>query len=160
MEVFVEKYINKKEMYDALCRQLTAVISQGGGNLSILANASAVLKLFLEDTNWVGFYLWDGEKLTVGPFQGKPAVPVIEKGSGVCGTAVAEGKLQRVDDVHSCCNHIACDIASASEIVVPVRKGKKLLGVIDIDSPCMARFDEEDETGLTMAAEILGECLQ
>lgn len=160
MEIYAGNYSNKKEMYEDLCRQLTVVISQGGGNLAILANASAVLKLFLEDTNWVGFYLWDGEKLTVGPFQGKPAVPVIEKGSGVCGTAAAEGKLQRVDDVHSCCNHIACDLASASEIVVPVRKGEILLGVIDIDSPSMARFDREDEMGLTKAAEILGEGLQ
>ena len=113
-----------------------------------LANASAILFNYMDDVNWVGFYLMEGGRLVLGPFQGKPAVVEIEIGSGVCGTAVAENKLQRVADVHEFAGHIACDLASNSEIVIPVYKSGDIYGVLDIDSPITNRFSESDEAGL------------
>lgn len=159
MEIIVKEYETKKAMYVDMAGELTKAIGEGGDKYSKLANACATMKLFLDKTNWVGFYLWDGAKLVVGPFQGKPAVPEIEAGSGVCGTAVKERKLQRVDNVHSCCNHIACDLSSSSEIVVPIYSGEELCGVIDIDSPVKSRFDEEDEIGLTEIAKLLAKLI-
>lgn len=115
-----------------------------------LANVSALLNVFLEDINWVGFYLWDesANELILGPFQGKPACIRIQKGRGVCGTAIAEEKIQVVEDVFAFPGHIACDSASRSEVVIPLYKNGKLLGVLDIDSPQVARFTQEDALGL------------
>ena len=157
MEVNIRDYKNKAEMYDDMKAEITRLMEEGAGKWAILSNASAVIKLFLDRTNWVGFYLIgeDGETLQLGPFQGKPAVMTIAKGSGVCGTAVAEQKTQIVEDVHKCCNHIACDLASSSEIVVPIICKNKLVGVLDIDSPERARFDKEDAKGLSESVSIL-----
>ena len=159
MEIIIEEYKTKKEMYAHICEQLKEITEPEEEEVAVLANTSALLKMFLDQTNWVGFYLWKKEQLVLGPFQGKPAVTRIEKGQGVCGTAVLEEKLQRVDDVHSCCNHIACDFASASEIVVPIWKKGELFGVLDIDSPIEARFDGEDEEGLLEVTKLLSELL-
>ena len=109
--------------------------------------------LQLKDLNWAGFYLMKDGGLVLGPFQGKPAVVNIAVGAGVCGTAVASRETQVVEDVHCCENHIACDINSRSEIVVPLMEGEEVLGVLDIDSPRKARFDAKDRAGLEQAAE-------
>ena len=148
MEIEVGKFENKKELYERMNALLADLLKESDDLVSNLSNTSALVKLFLEDTNWVGFYLMKDGLLSLGPFQGKPAVTRIKVGQGVCGTAVAEKKTQRVDDVHTCSNHIACDLASSSEIVVPIMRDGEVLGVLDIDSPITARFDGEDETGL------------
>ncbi len=113
--------------------------------LANLANISAVINMYMDDINWVGFYLMRDSELILGPFQGKPACNRIEIGSGVCGTSVKEGKTQLVDDVLSLDNHIACDSASRSELVVPIYKNGEIFGVLDIDSPSLARFTELEQ---------------
>ena len=148
MEIEIGKFKNKQELYGHMSESLAAMMKESGDVVSNLSNASALVKMFLDDINWAGFYLMKDGRLALGPFQGKPAVTLINVGEGVCGTAVAERKTQRVDDVHACANHIACDLASSSEIVVPIMKNGQILGVLDIDSPITARFDEEDEKGL------------
>lgn len=118
----------------------------------LLANVSALLYDALERVNWAGFYLMDRGSLLLGPFQGKPACIRIKVGSGVCGTAVQQERTIRVPDVHRFPGHIACDSASASEIVVPLRHGGRVVGVLDIDSPDIDRFSMEDEEGLSALA--------
>jgi len=148
MEIEIGKFENKKELYKHMNDSLTHLMNECNDLISNLSNASALIKLYLEDINWVGFYLIKDGILKLGPFQGKPAVTQINMGEGVCGTAAAEKVTRRIDDVHTCTNHIACDLASSSEIVVPIIKGGQVLGVIDIDSPEMSRFDDEDQRGL------------
>lgn len=120
-----------------------------------LANASALLWQELPDINWVGFYQMMDGRLVLGPFQGKPACIQIPVGKGVCGTAAAEAKVQRVEDVHAFPGHIACDSASNSEIVLPLYCREALWGVLDIDSPLPGRFTLADEQGLAEIAAIL-----
>ncbi|MDL2298865.1 GAF domain-containing protein [Synergistaceae bacterium OttesenSCG-928-D05] len=148
---------SKREMYESMFDALRALLEESGDRVANLANTSAFLKFFLEETNWVGFYLVKNGVLVLGPFQGKPAVTMIEPGHGVCGTALVQKKTQVVENVHKCENHIACDSASLSEIVVPMQKDGRVLGVIDIDSPAEARFDEEDAAGLEKIARLLSE---
>jgi GAF domain-containing protein len=125
--------------------------------VSNLANVSALLKTYLNDTNWVGFYLWDSvrSELVLGPFQGWVACTRIALGKGVCGTAVATRQSQLVPDVHLFPGHIACDSASESEVVIPLISGDRILGVLDIDSPTKARFDETDLRFLETAAAVI-----
>ncbi|MEA4938057.1 MAG: GAF domain-containing protein [Christensenella sp.] len=128
--------------------------------VTTLANASAFLYALLNDVNWVGFYLLRGEELYLGPFQGKPACTRIQVGKGVCGTAVAEAKTQRVDDVHSFPGHIACDSASNSELVVLLRREDgAIVGLLDIDSPLPARFSKRDAAEMERAAEIVSQSM-
>jgi L-methionine (R)-S-oxide reductase len=134
--------------------QLESLLSAEHDPIANAANMSALLFEALDDVNWVGFYFLKGEELVVGPFQGKPACVRIPMGRGVCGKAAQERKIIRVDDVHDFADHIVCDVASRSEIVVPLIKGEKLIGVLDIDSPIPARFTEGDETLLSEAARI------
>ena len=141
--------------YDSLCAQLTALTDGVPYPISNLANASALLWQELPDINWAGFYLTEGKILYLGPFQGKTACIRIPVGKGVCGTAVAENATQLVPDVHLFPGHIACDCASNSEIVVPIRKGGEVIGVLDIDSPILARFDEHDRDGLEEFVRVL-----
>ncbi|MBN2627887.1 MAG: GAF domain-containing protein [Spirochaetales bacterium] len=112
-----------------------------------LANAAALLNWYLDDINWVGFYLWNEKKqaLVLGPFQGLPACVTIPPGRGVCGTAFSREETVRVDDVHNFPGHIACDGASNSEIVIPLRQEGRIIGVLDIDSPLKSRFSLEDQ---------------
>lgn len=124
-----------------------------------LANASALLWQHLENINWAGFYLLEGKTLVLGPFQGKPACIEIPLGKGVCGTAVAQSATVRVEDVHDFPGHIACDSASRSEIVIPIRVDGEIIGVLDIDSPVLNRFSQEDQKHLEMFAEILADAL-
>ena len=148
-----------KTDYTALCQRLEALIQGVPYNVANLANASALLWQELADINWAGFYTLEGSTLILGPFQGKPACIEIPVGRGVCGTAVAENKTQLVPDVHAFPGHIACDGASNSEIVVPIRKNGQIWGVLDIDSPSFCRFTEEDRTGLEKVAEIISNSL-
>ncbi|KMK91449.1 GAF domain-containing protein [Rossellomorea marisflavi] len=144
----VEKYEDSKDKgYTLVTKQLSALLEGEPNVIANLSNASALLNQFLDRTNWVGFYLYEEEsnELVLGPFQGLPACVRIPLGKGVCGTAASERKTMLVEDVHAFPGHIACDAASQSEIVVPIVKGDKLIGVLDIDSPEKARFDEEDQ---------------
>ncbi len=125
--------------------------------MAALSNLSALLAESMEGLNWAGFYLMRGGRLTVGPFQGKPACIHIDVGKGVCGTCVRENRTQVVPDVHLFSGHIACDAASRSEIVVPIRRGGKVAAVLDIDSPLPGRFTEADAEGLERLAERIGE---
>lgn len=134
--------------YKLLAEQAKAFAETERDFVPLLANVSALLFDTLERINWAGFYLMDNGSLLLGPFQGKPACIRIEVGKGVCGTAVRENRTVRVEDVHAFPGHIACDAASASEIVVPIRSGGRVVGVLDIDSPEKGRFDEADEAGL------------
>jgi GAF domain-containing protein len=141
--------------YKDLTSSVKAVTSECPHFIANLANAAALIWEYMDDINWAGFYLIQDGKLVLGPFQGKMACTEIEIGSGVCGTAVAQGKTQLVPNVHEFSGHIACDSASNSEIVVPLRKDGKIFGVLDIDSPSLARFTEEDKDHLEYLAGIL-----
>ena len=125
-----------------------------------LSNISALLWQSLEDINWAGFYKMEGGRLVLYPFQGKPACIEIPVGKGVCGRAVAEGKTQLVSNVHDFPGHIACDCASNAEIVVPLWKNGEIWGVLDIDSPTVGRFSQEDQAGLEQVAKAIEEALQ
>lgn len=139
---------NKVERYDLLCKQLTALVEGEKEPIPNLANASALLWMGLKDINWAGFYLMKDGELLLGPFQGKPACIHIPVGRGVCGEAAAQGRTLCVDDVHQFPGHIACDTESNSEIVIPIRSGDQIIGVLDIDSPVLSRFCSLDQDGL------------
>lgn len=141
--------------YAAINAQLEALTEGVSHPISNLANAAALLWHSLPELNWAGFYLLEGEKLVLGPFQGKTACIEIPLGRGVCGTAAALDQTQLVPDVHAFRGHIACDSASNSEIVVPLRKNGAVVGVLDLDSPRLARFTETDRAGLETFAAIL-----
>ena len=141
--------------YKVLCKQLSALTQDIPYPISNLANASALLWQELDKLNWAGFYLMENGILVLGPFQGKPACIEIPVGKGVCGTAVAEQKTQLVPDVHQFPGHIACDSASNSEIVIPIYKNGEIFGVLDIDSPYLNRFTEEDRVGLEAFVRVL-----
>ena len=143
--------------YTLLNAQLRSLIHGVPHFIANLSNASALLYEVLPDLNWAGFYLLEGDTLVLGPFQGKTACIEIPVGKGVCGTAVAEDATQLVKDVHLFPGHIACDSASNSEIVVPIRPNGKVVGVLDIDSPLLSRFDEADRDGLEEFVSILEE---
>ncbi len=145
----------KKALYRLLRTQLQGLTEGVPYLLANLANASALLYQALTDINWAGFYLMQDGKLVLGPFQGKPACVEIQVGSGVCGTAVQQDEIMLVENVHEFPGHIACDCASNSEIVIPMHKGEEIVGVLDIDSPVLARFDKEDEQGLAELVRIL-----
>ncbi len=146
---------NKDADYANLAEELSGLLAGEPDLIANAANTSALLFDALPQINWVGFYfLRPGEQLVVGPFQGKPACVRIPLGKGVCGTAAATRKTVVVHDVHEFPGHIACDAASRSEIVVPLIKGDRLLGVLDIDSPSVGRFDEAYRRGLERLAGI------
>ena len=136
------------ELYPLIKSQMEALVAGVPYPVANLANASALLNQALADINWVGFYLREGDKLVLGPFQGKTACIEIPFGRGVCGTAAAKDETQLVMDVHQFPGHIACDGASNSEIVVPIHKDGQVWGVLDIDSPLFGRFTTDDREGL------------
>ncbi|ODP99877.1 MULTISPECIES: GAF domain-containing protein [Salinivibrio] len=140
---------NKADFYRLLTQQAVALCEGEPSLIAKLANVSALLNSQLEDINWVGFYLSDGKELVLGPFQGLPACVRIPFEKGVCGAAFSQDKVMRIEDVHAFEGHIACDAASNAELVVPVRIDNQLQAVLDIDSPTVGRFDQEDEQGLT-----------
>ena len=140
--------LSKSDLYESLKLQAAALFENERDFIANAANLSALLFYSLPDLNWAGFYLKRGSDLVLGPFQGKPACVRITPGKGVCGTAAAERQTIIVDNVHEFPGHIACDSASNSEIVVPLTKGPELVGVLDLDSPSLSRFDEIDARGL------------
>ncbi|ART79343.1 GAF domain-containing protein [Oceanisphaera avium] len=139
---------NKLEFYQSLTAQAHALCEGEPNRLAKLANLSALLNLAVPDINWVGFYFRESDSLVLGPFQGKPACMRLPLTGGVCAKAAISGAIQRVANVHEFAGHIACDGASNSEIVLPMRENGEIWGVLDIDSPTFDRFDEEDERGL------------
>ena len=147
--------MNREINYKFVAQRLVALTDGVPYETANLANASALLWQHMADINWVGFYKMTDGLLVLGPFQGKPACVKIAVGKGVCGTAVAEDKTQLVYDVHDFPGHIACDSASNSEIVIPLHVGGEIWGVLDIDSPFVGRFTEEDRKGLETVAAVL-----
>ncbi|MGH9874578.1 MAG: GAF domain-containing protein [Pyrinomonadaceae bacterium] len=145
---------SKAELYLQLATQLRSLLEDERDFIANAANLSSLLYNSLPDVNWAGLYLLKGGELVLGPFQGQPACVRIAMGKGVCGTAAEQRQTILVDDVHEFPGHIACDSASNSEIVVPLRVAKELIGVLDLDSPSFARFDDEDARGLNELAEI------
>ena len=143
--------------YQLLAQQVLSLAETERDYVPLLANVSALLFQSLERVSWAGFYLLDRGSLLLGPFQGKPACIRIRLGTGVCGTAAAEDRVQRVPDVHRFPGHIACDPDSASEIVLPLHSGGRVVGVLDLDSRELDRFDAADEAGLRLLAERLEE---
>ena len=143
----------KPQIYRELALMAKGLFEGEHDAIANAANLSGLLAVGLSDLNWVGFYFLRGEGLVLGPFQGRPACVRIALGAGVCGTAAASQKTVIVPDVEKFPGHIACDAASRSELVVPLLKGTRLLGVLDLDSPLPGRFDDEDAAGIeTLAA--------
>ncbi len=151
--------MEKDTDYAALSARLTALVEGVPHLIANLANASALIYQELPDLNWAGFYILEGETLVLGPFQGKPACIEIPLGRGVCGAAAKTGRPQLVPDVHAFPGHIACDSASNSEIVVPLRCEGRLWGVLDLDSPTLNRFGTRDLEGLTALCSALEKAL-
>lgn len=149
--------MQKEQLYRQIINEIRALIRDCDDALANYANAAALLYHSLPDINWVGFYFYRNGRLVLGPFQGKPACIYIAPGKGVCGTAFAAKKTLIVDDVHQFPGHIACDTRSRSEIVVPLIYRDFLYGVLDIDSPLKARFDQDDAKYLDTIAAILAE---
>lgn len=146
---------NKAKDYTLLLKQLDALIDGESDEVTLLANASALLNQFLDNINWVGFYIWKEDELVLGPFQGLPACSRIAYGKGVCGTAVKKRETIRVADVTQFPGHIVCDAASQSEIVIPIIVNDHVYGVLDIDSPITDRFDETDQEYLEQFVNII-----
>ncbi len=151
--------MNRDVNYNFVAQRLIARTDGIPWETANLANAAAILWKYLPDINWAGFYKMTDGVLVLGPFQGKPACVKIEVGKGVCGTAVAEDQVQLVYDVHDFPGHIACDSASNSEIVLPIHKNGEVWGVLDIDSPFVGRFTEDDQKGLERILEIIEKLL-
>ena len=147
--------MNANTDYTLLSQQHAALTEGIPYPIANLANAAALLWEALPRINWAGFYLMEDGKLVLGPFQGRTACIEIAVGRGVCGAAVAQDRTLRVEDVHQFPGHIACDCASNSEIVVPIRKDGQIIGVLDLDSPRTGRFTDEDQTGLEEFVRIL-----
>ena len=151
--------MNRDVNYDFVAQRLVARTDGVPYETANLANASAILWQYLPDINWAGFYKMTEGQLVLGPFQGKPACVRIPVGKGVCGTAVAQDRVQLVYDVHDFPGHIACDCASNSEIVLPIHVKGEIWGVLDIDSPFVGRFTLEDQAGLEQIVAVLEKVL-
>jgi L-methionine (R)-S-oxide reductase len=147
--------MSKPDTYRQLQGQMSALFVGERDGLANAANMAALLYEALPNLNWAGFYFLQGRELVLGPFQGKVACVRIALGQGVCGTAAERRETLIVPDVHAFPGHIACDAASRSEIVVPLIQDRRLLGVLDLDSPQLARFDDEDRAGLIAAVDLL-----
>jgi L-methionine (R)-S-oxide reductase len=144
----------KPQLYAELAEQAKHLLDGESDRIAKAANFSSLAFYGVPDLNWAGFYLFDGNELVVGPFQGRPACVRIALGKGVCGTAAATRSAQLVPDVHAFPGHIACDSASNSEIVIPLVKNGELIGVWDVDSPTLNRFDEQDLAGMQQLADV------
>ena len=146
---------SKAELYDQLALQLSSLLAGERDLIANAANFSSLIFHSLPDLNWAGFYLEKDGQLVLGPFQGQPACVRIKIGQGVCGAGAAKCETMIVPNVHEFPGHITCDSASNSEIVIPLMKGGRLIGVLDLDSPSLSRFDEEDAAGLERLVRIL-----
>ena len=150
---------DKPALYRELAQWLESLVAGEPDPIANMANAAALIWESLPDLNWAGFYRNVEGELVLGPFQGRPACIRIPFGKGVCGTAAATRRVQRVEDVNAFPGHIACDSASASELVVPIVRDGELIAVLDLDSPSKGRFDAEDEAGCVALAEVLSRVL-
>jgi GAF domain-containing protein len=148
---------SKTELYDQLASQLSSMLAGERDLIANAANFSSLIFHSLPDLNWAGFYFLQNDELVLGPFQGRPACVRIGMGKGVCGTAAQSRATTIVPDVHEFPGHIACDSASNSEIVLPLIKGEQLIGVLDLDSPLLGRFDDQDAAGLNRLVSVLVE---
>jgi len=146
---------SKRELYDQLASQLSSLLAGERNLIANAANFSALIFHSLPDLNWAGFYFAQDGELVLGPFQGQPACVRIKIGQGVCGAGAAKCETMIVPNVHEFPGHITCDSTSNSEIVIPLMKGGRLMGVLDLDSPSLSRFDEEDAAGLERLVRIL-----
>lgn len=147
--------MHKPDLFAALAAQARALVAGEPDRIANAANIAALIYHELPRINWAGFYFLQGDVLVLGPFQGKPACVRIPVGQGVCGTAVAEARSQLVADVHAFPGHIACDVASRSEVVIPLRDpAGRIFGVLDVDSPEVGRFDADDLAGLERVADV------
>ena len=155
----IRREVPKSVLYSELASELAALLSGEPDPIANSANAAAAIFHALPDLNWAGFYLARGDELVLGPFQGRPACVRIPFGKGVCGTAAAERRSILVPDVEAFPGHIACDLASRSELVVPLLHGDRLLGVLDLDSPVLRRFDADDQAGVEALATIIAGAL-
>ena len=153
-ELLTNKSATKTEIYGSLADQLRSLLEGERDAIANMANFASLLFHSLPDLNWSGVYLLKGKELVLGPFQGRPACIRIPVGEGVCGTAAARRETILVPNVHEFPGHIACDSASNSEIVVPIVAGEALIGVLDLDSPLLSRFDDDDAKGLNELVEI------
>ena len=149
-----------KNQFSTLLKQVQALIEGETDLVANMANIAAVLYSNLYDVNWAGFYRVIDQQLVLGPFQGQPACIRIPIGTGVCGTAVSEDKIQLVDDVHQFDGHIACDVNSRSELVIPIRYQRRVIGVLDIDSPELARFSHNDAVEIGKVVGLLEKTLR
>jgi len=150
-----QRSIPKSELYDELASELSSLLAGERDLVANAANFAALVFHSLPDLNWAGFYFVKNGELVLGPFQGKPACMRIAFGRGVCGVAAAECATTIVPNVHEFPGHIACDMESKSEIVIPLMKNERFIGVLDLDSPMLARFDEADAAGLETLLKIL-----
>lgn len=147
-----DRATSKPELYASLAAAARALVEGESDGVANMANLAALVWQFLPDLNWAGFYRLTGEELVLGPFIGKPACIRIALEQGVCGAAARTGQTQLVPDVHAFPGHIACDAASRAELVVPVKRGREVIAVIDLDSPLPARFDGADASGIELLA--------
>ena len=154
LNALIPNAVSKSDLYAQLASQLRSLLEGERDSIANAANFASLLFHSLPDLNWVGFYLYKDGELVLGPFQGQPACVRIAMGKGVCGIAAERRETMVVDNVHEFPGHIACDSASNSEIVVPIIKGDRLIGVLDLDSPSLGRFAEEDARGLNELVEI------
>lgn len=155
MSTKINSNLHLSEKYETLTKQLDALLSDEPNLYANLSNASALLNQFFDRINWIGFYLMEDGELVLGPFQGLPACVRIQVGKGVCGTAVEQKNSIIVPDVEKFPGHIVCDAASRSEIVIPIIKENEVIGVLDIDSPEVNRFSDEDRIGLEKVVQVL-----
>ena len=146
--------MDKPELYRDLAEQLAALLAHEADRIANAANTASLIYHGLPDLNWAGFYFRHGAELVLGPFQGKPACVRIPIGKGVCGIAAARGEVVLVPDVHAFPGHIACDPDSRSELVVPLVEGGNVVGVLDLDSPLLGRFDDIDRQGCERLVEL------
>jgi L-methionine (R)-S-oxide reductase len=151
---------NKQQLYIEIAQQVQSLLEGEKDLIANLANLSAVMYMQLPDVNWAGFYLLKGDELVLAPFQGKHACTRIPLGKGVCGTAALSREVQLIHDVHEFVGHIACDATSRSEAVLPFFKNGQLLGVMDLDSPNVGRFDQNDIDGLNQLVDILQDAIK
>ena len=155
-EFDIDQHSGKAELYADMAAALAALTADEPDAIANMANAAALIWEYLPDLNWAGFYRAIGDELVLGPFQGKTACIRIAFGQGVCGTAAATREPQCIADVHAFPGHIACDAASASELVMPIVQEGRLIGVLDLDSPVVGRFDAVDVTGCAELVAVLG----
>lgn len=153
--VLYEPSLDVEVNYNLLRQSLREILGVEKNMLAILSNASAIFNHYLQDINWVGFYLASGDDLVLGPFQGKAACPRLPHGEGVCMSAYLSGEMVNVADVEAFPGHIACDNSSKSEIVFPIRIDGEVVGVLDIDAPILNRFHPADEVGLSACVRVI-----